>query len=740
MVNPVLRDTGNNKWNFHYKKTFRSNFYIDKQHFNKPSRLRHAYQVPEVPVGANGRTKVAVLTCFEHPPALVNNDVRVYCETFDIPTVQVTVINAPDVINFSPQFYSETIMDVQAVIAMNPNADIYVICQKFNGSTLTADVLQKAIDLGCTIITISYGVGEFPPPKGWDWAYIDNVTRANPEIIVCAAAGNDRFPGYPGTADNVYCIGGTRLYVDANNTIFETTEPKSACGEMYYTEQPEYQKKIPMLVQDFKMTKKCAPDFSINCIYFPMYISTKKPDGTTIGWGAAGGTSLSSPLMAGLFSLIDQFNLNKGLGNLKNSQIHEVLNRVDVMDFFIDITKGISNRDFDSATNKARFEAKVGYDVPTGFGCLKVSKWIDYFDNKTNYPPNASKLVWESQVCTPQKLKSVYNLPTVPVSNGKKRVKVGIVSAFYNTGIQKDFDRWCDEFDLPRKLIRVVHKSNFVPNFPALAGASNQLSVSLQSIYAVNPNAEIVIVCASSTETNPYAAAIEDACKMGCDIIKINYAFADTQYNGKNEDLSRNFDRVFAKYPNILFVCETGNTRISQPSTSRHVLCVGSTKIEFDNNGNSLGEKCALEQGWGMTSNSTPKPEYQKSIALLSSFKNKVVPELAAVGENGFPTYDMGKWKIISGTRLGASIVVGMFSLVNQARLNNNRPALRLAHLYGIFSRSDVSQYFYDIRNGQTIERLGQNIATAGPGYDLATGFGVPNVTSLINLVATMSF
>jgi kumamolisin len=83
-----------------------------------------------------------------------------------------------------------------------------------------------------------------------------------------------------------------------------------------------------------------------------------------------------------------------------------------------------------------------------------------------------------------------------------------------------------------------------------------------------------------------------------------------------------------------------------------------------------------------------------------------------------------------AGTSLSAPIWAGFCALINEARVNANKPPL-----------SFLNPLIYPLIGSMSFREVtvGSNGAfQAGPGYDMVTGIGVPNVKQLIDaLLAT---
>jgi hypothetical protein len=177
------------------------------------------------------------------------------------------------------------------------------------------------------------------------------------------------------------------------------------------------------------------------------------------------------------------------------------------------------------------------------------------------------------------------------------------------------------------------------------------------------------------------------------------------------------------------------------PASMPDVTAVGGTSLLLDTN-----NKVTSEVAWGNPANrgttgasgggiSTVfnRPAWQTGPGVPSGTM-RVLPDVAAVGDpstGGLLTYN-GKNTQIGGTSLSSPIWAAWCAMINQSRAAAGKPPLgalnpRIYKLMG-------SAAFRDITTG------GNSVYQAGPGYDLTTGVGVPNVSALLSALADDAF
>ena len=168
----------------------------------------------------------------------------------------------------------------------------------------------------------------------------------------------------------------------------------------------------------------------------------------------------------------------------------------------------------------------------------------------------------------------------------------------------------------------------------------------------------------------------------------------------------------------------TGPTQAEYESSDPSVIGVGGTTLTLAANG-----AVASEIGWtgsgGGKSVFFPRPSWQTGVGIPVG-QERLVPDvsLAADPNKGAFLVFQGNVVQIGGTSWSAPVWAGFCALLNEARAKANKPLLPFLNplLYPLLG----SASFRDIKTGSN------GAFAAGPGYDLVTGLGVPNVKELI--------
>ena len=172
-----------------------------------------------------------------------------------------------------------------------------------------------------------------------------------PGWFIFAASGDTGGSNiYPSTSPYVVSSGGTSIHRSSNGAFLsESGWSGSGGGPSKYEPRPGYQSGVA----NTSTIHRSAPDFSFDAdpkSGVSVYDSTKCQG--LSGWLVFGGTSVSSPSLAGVVNLAGHF-----YGNSTSELTTIYANRANSSDF----------RDIVSGT-AGSFSAKTGYDFVTGVG------------------------------------------------------------------------------------------------------------------------------------------------------------------------------------------------------------------------------------------------------------------------------------------------------------------------------------------------------------------------------------
>jgi len=324
------------------------------------AQLQGAYGVASaIASGNDGRgVTVAVIDAFASPTARA--DLQRYSREHGLPAPRLTeqvppgIYKHPTTQKFDPAGWAgEEQLDLEAVHTMAPGADILYVGAPNNGQSLDA-ALNSVVDAHrADIVTNSYGWSGEALPPGYIKPQVDiQIQAAATGISVFyssgdagdetgGVAGATPSPDFPASSPWVTAVGGTSLGVTkADTREFElgwetgrsTLQPGPAWsapaflygsggGTSRLFAQPSYQAGVvpSSLSQRYGgAPMRVVPDVSaVGDPNTGMRVGQTQafPDGTYYDEYRIGGTSLSSPLYAGMFALAVQKHGPYGLAN-----------------------------------------------------------------------------------------------------------------------------------------------------------------------------------------------------------------------------------------------------------------------------------------------------------------------------------------------------------------------------------------------------------------------------------------
>jgi hypothetical protein len=285
----------------------------------------------------------------------------------------------------------EESLDIEWAHVMAPMANI-ILFEASDASTGLYTAAQTAAGTaGVVAVSMSWGGSEFSVEMTYDSGYFftpsghlgGSATMSGTKLpggITFLASTGDRGAyssggttlaiEYPAASPNVIAVGGTSLFPNGNTYGYESswgngTSSGSSGGTgggiSSYESQPTYQSGI---VSAFSTTKRTTPDVSADAnpnTGVPIYDTWDFGASTPWLAGYIGGTSLSSPLWAGMVTVADQGRAIMGLGSLDGyNQTLPALYKLSASDFH-DITSG-------SSIGPASYGPGTGFDLSTGIG------------------------------------------------------------------------------------------------------------------------------------------------------------------------------------------------------------------------------------------------------------------------------------------------------------------------------------------------------------------------------------
>jgi autotransporter-associated beta strand protein len=322
-----------------------------------PSQIRQAYGMNQLAFGnvagdGTGQT-IAIVDAYDNPN--IQSDLHAFDQQFGMPDPTFTKVAQDGSTNYpppNPVWISEIDLDVQWAHVTAPGASILLVEANDSSFTnLNTAVQYAASQPGVAVVSMSWGYPEVNGDSSYDPVY--TTPTGHPGVTFLAATGDNGQPGlYPAISPNVVAVGGTTLTTDAaGDYLGESGWSGSGGGISLYEPQPPYQKGVVTQSTTQRTTPDVAMIGGTGVAVYQSYGTGSTP------WTTADGTSLGTPLWAGLVTIADQGLALNHLGPLDGpNQTLPALYQLPATDFH-DITTGNNG-----------FPAGPGYDLVTGRG------------------------------------------------------------------------------------------------------------------------------------------------------------------------------------------------------------------------------------------------------------------------------------------------------------------------------------------------------------------------------------
>jgi len=288
---------------------------------------------------------------------------------------------------------SEISVDLQMVSSTCPLCHILLVEADSNGFGDLATAENEAAAVGAHVISNSWGSGEFSGETSYDTDW------DHPGIDVTFSSGDGSYLGgvqYPSASPYVTSVGGTQLKPASNSRgwtekawVNKSSNPPtqgSGSGCSAYEPKPSWQ-------IDSGCSNRMTADVSAVAADVQFYDSYQET-----GWLYAFGTSMSSPLTAGIYGLADNQPTYTVAASAAYAAPAQDLN---------DIVKGK-----EGTCSPAYFcRAGPGYDGPTGLG---TPNGIGAFQVPVTGPPTISGVTFTGSSANPTVTISGTNLGSEP--------------------------------------------------------------------------------------------------------------------------------------------------------------------------------------------------------------------------------------------------------------------------------------------------------------------------------------
>lgn len=263
-------------------------------------------------VSTKGSKAIALVDAYDYPTALA--DLEKYSAQFGLPKPNLKIVYATadgSCNGRRPQgdpagWEGEEALDIQMAHAMAPRAALYLVEAQSNSNTDLLGAVKCASSLlsaaGGGELSMSWGEPEFSTQAAYDSYF----SKSN--VVYFAASGDSPGVIWPSTSSRVVSVGGTSLSraLPGFNFQHHATWTEAGGGLSAFVARPPYQNAISDIVGKLRGTPDIAavanPDTGVWVYDSNFYFG--------VGWYVYGGTSVASPLLAGITNALGKFRAN----------------------------------------------------------------------------------------------------------------------------------------------------------------------------------------------------------------------------------------------------------------------------------------------------------------------------------------------------------------------------------------------------------------------------------------------
>ncbi len=307
-----------------------------------PSDLQSAYNLPSSTAGS-GQT-VAIVDAFDDPKA--EADLAVYRSQFGL-SACTTANGCFKKVNQSgghkypspnAGWAEEISLDLDMVSAICPKCHILLVEANNASFGNLGKAVNEAVKLGAKAISNSYGASEF----SGETSYASYYNHAG--VAITASAGDSGYgPQVPAAFNTLTAVGGTSL-TSTGSGWTETVWNGTGSGCSSFIPKPTWQTD-PSCANRTIADVSAVADPNTGVAVYDSYKAS--------GWLVFGGTSVSSPIIAGVYALAaNESSINAGYPYAQATSN------------FNDVTQGSNG----SCGGSYLCTAATGYDGPTGLG------------------------------------------------------------------------------------------------------------------------------------------------------------------------------------------------------------------------------------------------------------------------------------------------------------------------------------------------------------------------------------
>ncbi len=311
-----------------------------------PSDLQSAYALPSSSAGS-GQT-VAIVDAYDDPNA--ESDLATYRSQYGLPACtsasgcfkKVNQTGGTSLPTADSGWAEEESLDLDMVSAVCPNCRILLVEATSPTMANLGTAVNTAVSLGAKYVSNSYGGGESSSDPTTDTQYFNH-----PGVAITVSSGDDGYGvEYPAASRYVTAVGGTSLSRNSSARGWgETAWSGAGSGCSAYDAKPSWQ-------TDTGCSRRTVAD--VSAVADPNTGLAVYDTYGVGGWVVVGGTSASSPIIAGVYAL----------GGTPSSGSYPASYPYAHPGSLNDVTSGSNG----SCSPSYLCTAGPGYDGPTGLG------------------------------------------------------------------------------------------------------------------------------------------------------------------------------------------------------------------------------------------------------------------------------------------------------------------------------------------------------------------------------------
>ncbi|MYS24771.1 Galactose oxidase, central domain [Streptomyces sp. DvalAA-14] len=342
---------------------------------------------------------------------------------------------------------------------------------------------------------------------------------------------------------------------------------------------------------------------------------------------------------------------------------------------------------------------------------------------------------------SPADLRSAYDLP----ADGGAGATIAIVDAYDAPTAEADLAVYRQQFGLPActaesGCFRKVDQRGGADYPQPDDGWAGEISLDLDMVSAVAPDAKILLVEADDTAMDSLGGAVNTAVALGAEYVSNSYG-AYTDDPGQPAA-----DEAYFDHPGTAVVFSSGDDGygISYPASSPYVTSVGGTSLRRDDSSRGWSESVWNTvvthsdgtQTWGAPGSGCSAVEAKPAFQTDAGCAGRTVADVSAVAdpETGVAVYNSfsdGGWNVYGGTSASAPIITGTYALAGRpvaGTFPNSYPYQTPSALNDVTTGDNASCPDSSLCGfGSTPDCDPAYLCAARTGYDAPTGLGTPD-------------